>query len=161
MNFEKPTDVGKLHLLPNKHKRFIDLLGHPVILSSGTLIENVSKFLDHHLQPVMKEEKYCTYRLNLGEKTERAILVTTDMVGIYPSISHIEGLEFFANSMISLLTQDIIKKAENFLEKVFLSLISSFSNKYVEPLLTINLLPPHVIVFLWTSLKQNFLRHNL
>ena len=94
-------------------------------------------------------------------KKQRAILVTTDMVGIYPSISHIEGLEFFANSMVSLLTEDIIKMAENFLEKVFLSLISSFFNKFVEPLLAINLLPPHLIVFLWTSLKQNFLRHNL
>ena len=60
LNFEKPTNVGKLYLLLNIHKRFSNLLGHPVILSSGTLTENVSEFLDHHLQPVIKEEKYST-----------------------------------------------------------------------------------------------------
>ena len=36
LNFEKATNVGKLYLLPNIHKRFSELLGHPVILSSGT-----------------------------------------------------------------------------------------------------------------------------
>ena len=39
-------------------------------------------------------------------------------------------------------TEDIIKMAENGSKKVFLNLISSFSNKYVEPLLVLNLLPP-------------------
>ena len=79
-----------------------------------------------------------------------AILVTTDMVGIYPSISHIESLEVLRKHYGKFV-----------LKKVFLSLISSFSNKYVEPLLVLNLLPTPLIVFLWTSLKQNFLRHNL
>ena len=79
-----------------------------------------------------------------------AILVTTDMVGIYPSISHIESLEALRKHYGKFV-----------LKKVFLSLISSFSNKYVEPLLVLNLLPTPLIVFLWTSLKQNFLRHNL
>ena len=60
LKFEKPTNVRKLHLLLSIHKTFSNLLGHPVILSSGTLTENVSEFLDHHLQPVMKEEKYST-----------------------------------------------------------------------------------------------------
>ena len=55
--FEKPTNVGTLYLLLNIHKSFSNLLGHLVILSSGTLIENVLGFLDYHLQPVMKEEK--------------------------------------------------------------------------------------------------------
>ena len=60
LNFEKPANVGKLYLLLNIRKRFSNLLRHPVILSSGTLTENVSEFLDHHFQPVMKKEKYCT-----------------------------------------------------------------------------------------------------
>ena len=41
VNFGKLTNVGKLYLLLNIHKSFINLLGHPVILSSGTLTENV------------------------------------------------------------------------------------------------------------------------
>ena len=59
LNFVKPTNVGKLYLLLNIHKRFSNLLGHLVILSSGTLTD-ITEFLDHHLQPVMKEEKYST-----------------------------------------------------------------------------------------------------
>ena len=35
LDFEKPTNVGKLYLLLNIHKTFSNLLGHPVILSSG------------------------------------------------------------------------------------------------------------------------------
>ena len=34
-------------------------------------------------------------------------------------------------------TEDIMKMAEYVLKKVFLSLISTFSNKYVEPLLVV------------------------
>ena len=32
----------------------------PVISTSGTLVENVPEFLDHDLQPVMKEKNYRT-----------------------------------------------------------------------------------------------------
>ena len=82
------------------------------------------------------------YSYTVGE-----ILVTTDMVGIYPNISHIEGLEVLRKQYHKFLhkkvpTEDIIEMAENVLKKVFLSLISNFSNKYVEPLLALNLLPP-------------------
>ena len=60
LNFEKTANVGKLYLLLNINKRFSNLLGHTVILSFGTFTEIFSEFLDHHLQPVMKEEKYST-----------------------------------------------------------------------------------------------------
>ena len=78
-----------------------------------------------------------------------AILVTTNMVGIYPNISHIEGLEVLRKQYCKFLhkkvpTEDIIKTVENVLKKVCLSLISNFSNKYVELLLALNLLlHPH------------------
>ena len=56
LNVEKPINVGKLYFLLNIRKRFSNLLGHPVILSSGTLTENVSDFLDHHFQPVREKK---------------------------------------------------------------------------------------------------------
>ena len=76
-----------------------------------------------------------------------AILVAIDMIGIYPNISHIEGLEVLRKQYCKFLhkkvpTEDIIKTAENVFKKVFLSLVSNFSNKYVEQLLALNLLPP-------------------
>ena len=52
------------------------------------------------------------------------ILVTTDMVGIYPNISHIEGLEVLPKQYYKFLrkkvpTEDIIEMAENVLKKYF------------------------------------------
>ena len=52
------------------------------------------------------------------------ILVTTDMVGIYPNISHIEGLEVLPKQYYKFLqkkvpTEDIIELAENVLKNVF------------------------------------------
>ena len=49
------------------------------------------------------------------KKAEGAILVTTDMVGIYPSISHIEDLEVLCKQYGKFLhkkvpTEDIIKR---------------------------------------------------
>ena len=92
-----------------------------------------------------------------------AILVTTDMVEIYPSISHIEGLEVLRKRYGKFLhkkvpTEDIIKMAENVLKKVFLSLISNFSNKYVEPLLVLNLLPPIYDCIFMDFIETEFLK---
>ena len=56
-NFKKATNVGKLDLLPKIHKRFNNVPGRPVISNCGTPTEKVSEYLDHHLQPVMKEGK--------------------------------------------------------------------------------------------------------
>ena len=58
-----------------------------------------------------------------------------------------KGLEVLQKQYYKFLykkvaTGDIIKMVENVLKKVFLSLISNFSNKYVEPLMVLNLLPP-------------------
>ena len=44
-----------MYLLPKIHKRLFDVPGRPVISNCGTPTEKVSEFLDHHLQPVMKE----------------------------------------------------------------------------------------------------------
>ena len=91
------------------------------------------------------------------------ILVTTDMVGIYPNISHIEGLEVLRKQYHKFLhkkvpTEDIIEMAENVLKKVFLSLISNFSNKYVEPLLVLNLLPPIYDCIFMDFIETEFLK---
>ena len=99
----------------------------------------------------------------MGEKTVGAILVTTDMVGIYPNISHIEGLEVLRKQYCKFLhkkvpAEDIIKTAENVFRKVFLSLISNFSNKNVEPLLVLNLLPPLYDCIFMDFIETEFLK---
>ena len=91
-----------------------------------------------------------------------AILITTDMVGIYPNISHIEGLEVLRKQYCKFLYKKVptedIKTAENVFKKVFLSLISNFSNKYVEPLLALNLLPPPYDCNVMDFIETEFLK---
>ena len=58
------------------------------------------EFLDHHLKPLMKGESYIKDLGDFLEKLKRveripkgAMLATTDVVGLYPSIPHDGGLE--------------------------------------------------------------------
>ena len=85
------------------------------------------------------------------------------MVGIYSSISHIEGLEVLCKQYGKFLhkklpTEDIMKMAENISKKVCLSLISSFSNKYIESLLILDLLPPPYDCIFMDFIEREFLK---
>ena len=82
--------------LPKIHKRLANIPGRPVISNCGTPTETASEFLDHHLKPVMqKGESYIKDSGNFTNKMKElksipdgAILVTSDVVAVYPSISH-------------------------------------------------------------------------
>ena len=125
--------------------------GRSIILNCGTPTKKVSGFLDHHLQPVMKEGKsyikdtpdFLDKLKDLGEIPEGAILVTADVVRLYPSIPHTEGLDVLCKQYDKFLhkkvpTEDIIKMADFVLKTIFLNLIPSFSNKYLGLLLVLN-----------------------
>ena len=57
-DFKKPTNLGKFYLLSKIHKGLCKVPGRPVISNCGSPTEKVSKFLDHHLQPIMKQREY-------------------------------------------------------------------------------------------------------
>ena len=71
--YKKITNLGKLYLLPKIHKKLENVPGRPVISKCGT--------------DFLKKIK------NLGSLPENAILVTADVVGLYPSIPHEAGLQ--------------------------------------------------------------------
>ena len=84
-----------------------------------------SEFLDNHVKPVMQNGKsYIRYSdhflkkiKNISIFQENAILVTADVVGLYPSISHQADLsalkEAFENrSLKKIPTENLIKMAE-------------------------------------------------
>ena len=121
-NFKKATNVVKFYLLPKIHKSLSKVPGCPVISNCGMPTEKISEFLDHHLQPLMKQGE--TYIKDTGDFLEKlktvgeipkgAILVTADAVGLYPSISHDGGLKVlrkkydkFKDKIVP--TEDIIK----------------------------------------------------
>ena len=72
----------------------------PEISNSGYYTENISSFLDHHLQPLAQAVK--SYITGINELLEKLrylpnfpdgiILCTMDIVGLYPNIPHEESL---------------------------------------------------------------------
>ena len=90
-----------MYLLLKFHKRLYEVPRWPVISNCGTPTEKASEFLDHHLKQVMQDgESYIKDAGDFLNKIrrinaipERAILVTADVVGLYPSIPHQAGLE--------------------------------------------------------------------
>ena len=49
--------IGRFYLLPKMHKRLHNVPGRPVISNSSYFTENISSFVDHHLQPLAKSVK--------------------------------------------------------------------------------------------------------
>ena len=91
---------GSFYLLPKIHKRLHDIPGRPVISNCGYYTENISSFLDFHLQPLAREVKSYIKDTNdflkklrsLPNLPDDIILCTVDVVGLYPNIPHEEGL---------------------------------------------------------------------
>ena len=88
------------YLLPKIYKRLHNVPGRSVISNCGFYTENISSFLDYHLQPLAQKVKSYIVDTNhflnkikkLGSLPVGAILCTMDVVGLYPNIPHREGL---------------------------------------------------------------------
>ena len=74
-----------------------------MISNCGYYTENISSFLDYHLQPLAQKVKSYIKHTNhflsklksLGKLPQGAILCTIDVVGLYPNILHSKGLTSF------------------------------------------------------------------
>ena len=53
----KDPKFVRFYLLPKIHKRLHDVSGRPVISNCSYYTENISSFLDFHLQPFAREVK--------------------------------------------------------------------------------------------------------
>ena len=90
-----------MYLLHKIHKRLFNIPSRPVISNCGSPKEKVSEFLDSHLKGIMQENSsYIKDSNDFIIKTKKlkdihkyAILVTADVVGLYPSIPHEAGLK--------------------------------------------------------------------
>ena len=99
--YKKATNFMKMYLLPKIHKRLGNVPGRPVISNCGMPTEKAIKYPDHHLQPIMRSgmsyikdtSDFLLKLKNLKKVPDNAILVTADVVGLYASIPHNDGLE--------------------------------------------------------------------
>ena len=124
--------LGRFYLLPKIHKRLKSVPGRPVISNSGYYTENISAFLDHHLQPLAKEVKSYIKDTNdflkklrdLPDLPDNAILCTIDVVGLYPNIPHKDGLEALRKSLEARQNPEV--STETLMELAELVLTNNF-----------------------------------
>ena len=96
----KDPKFARIYLLPKIHKRVHDVPGRPGISNCGCYTENISSFLDYHLQPLAQKVKlyikdtnhFLSKLKSLGKLPQGAIMCTIDVVVLYPKIPHSEGL---------------------------------------------------------------------
>ena len=96
----KDPKFARFYLLPKIHKRLNNVPGRPVISNCGYYMENISAFLDFHLQPLAQAVKLYIKDTNdflnklrsLPKLPDNIILGMVDVIGLYPNIPHEEGL---------------------------------------------------------------------
>ena len=89
---------ARFYLLPKIHKRGVP--GRPVVSSCGSITENVSKLVDWFLKPlittipsyVRDTRDFLAKLRSVGVLPKDSLLVTLDVVSLYPSIPHSDGL---------------------------------------------------------------------
>ena len=105
--------AGRFYLLPKLHKKGCP--GRPVISGCNTLTEKISEFVDYHLKPLVasipsyvKDTNDCPHKLgDIDRLPEGAIMVSIDVVGLYPHIPHDEGLAAIRHALNGRLNQEI------------------------------------------------------
>ena len=97
----KDQQFARFYFLTKIHKHLHDVTGRTAISNCGFYTENISSFLDQHLQRMSQRVKSYTKDINhflnkikkIGKLPERAILCTMDFAGLYPNVPHGEGLD--------------------------------------------------------------------
>ena len=125
--FKKTCNLVKLYLLPKIHTRLSNVPGRPVISNCGAPTEKVSEFLDCHMQPIMRKgwsyikdsQNFINKSRKLGKTPDNAILVTADVVGLYPSIPRNVGLRALKEALDKreqkkIPTEDLVQMADLF-----------------------------------------------
>ena len=162
-----------MYLPPKIHKRLFDVPGRPVISNCGTPTEKVSEFLDHHLQPVVKEgrsyvkdtQDFLEKLKHLGKVPSNAILVTANVVGLYPSIPHEAGLEALYEKLEERVekkipSSDLLNMAEFVLKNNYFEFDSKVKKQISGTAIGTKFAPPHTLS-LWITWKENFLRQKI
>ena len=161
--------IGRFYLLPKIHKRLFNVPGRPVISNSGYFTENISAFVDHHLQPLSKQVKSFIKDTNdflqklegLTDLPDDFLLCTVDVIGLYPNIPHKEGLAAVKKALEtredkSISTETLLELCELVLKNnIFEHNGRIFKQKRGTAIGT-KLAPPYAILFM-DSLETGFL----
>ena len=108
--------TARFYILPKIHKCGVP--GRPVCSSNSSLTENISIIVDWFLKPLLptipsyiKDTNEFLRRLRgLGQLPSNALLVTLDVVALYPSIPHDGGLDALSGFLRENHFSDVVTR---------------------------------------------------
>ena len=164
--------IGRFYLLPKVHKRLHCVPGRPVISNCGFYTENISAFLDHHLQPLSKcvqsyikdtNDFLCKLR-GLKDLPSDFLLCTVDVVGLYPNIPHEDGLCALRNVLekrkhIEVSTDTLVELAECVLKNNIFEHDGRYYHQKQGTAIGTKMAPPYAILFL-AELEERLLANS-
>ena len=142
----KKPQLGRFYLLPKIHKRTMNVPGRPVISNSGTATERISSFLDFHLKNIPT----IPHIQNIPEGT---LLVSFDVVGLYPHIPHDEGLQIMKKYLDkredqSVTSENLYKLAEIVLKYNYFEFGQDVYQQILGTVIVTKFAPPHANIFM-------------
>ena len=130
--------------------------------------------MDHHLQPLAKKVRsyvkdtndFPQKLANVGDLPQDAILCTIDVVGLYPSIPHDEGLEALRTALNSreiqsVSTDTLVELADLVLTNNFFEFNGDFFKQIRGTAIGIKCAPSYAILFLAAWKKDFLYNHNI
>ena len=115
----KPVNAttSRFYLLPKIHKEGSP--GRPVVSSVNSHTSKISKFVDHHIQPLAKglisyvkdTTDFITKIKDLGTVPPKSFLVSMDITSLYTNMPNDGGLEALRQSLDSSQNQSTSTKA--------------------------------------------------
>ena len=159
-----------MYLLPKIHKRLYDVPGRPVISNCETPTEKVSEFLDNQLKEVMQNgwsyikdsNDFIKKIKHLKNIPDNAILVTEDVVGLYPSIPYKSGLRALKQVLDrredkKISTEDFVKMAEFVLKNNYFGINSQVKLQISGTAIGTKFAPPYACTFM-DEMETKFLQ---
>ena len=165
----KNPKVGRFYLLPKIHKRLNAVPGRPVISNCGYYTENISSFVEHHLQPLSRKVKSYIKDTNdflkklreLPRLPDEFLLCTVDVVGLYPNIPHEDGLAAIREALNqrddqSISTDSLMELASCVLKNNIFEHNSRYFKQKQGTAIGTKLAPPYAILFM-AALEEKIL----
>ena len=164
--------LGRFYLLPKIHKGLDSVKGRPVISNSGCFTENISEFLDYHINPLVshgrsyiKDTNHFLLKLGqIGRVPEGALLCTVDVVALYPSIPHEEGLEAIREALDrrvnpSVATDTLVELASLVLDNNYFEFDNKFYRQTLGTAIGTKFAPAFANLFM-TRLEERLLKES-
>ena len=153
--------LGRFYMLPKIHKRLFDVPGRPVISNSGYFTENISAFVDYHLQPLARQVKSYIKDTNdflrkldgLENLPKDSLMCTIDVVGLYPNIPHDEGIAAVKKALErrddkSISSESLLELTELVLKNNIFEHNGEFFKQKQGTAIGTKMAPPYAILFM-------------